>query len=159
MRAQNHKEINAVYWKFSGYLVACIFTGIFVFFCYIRTSDAEVDQIVSKTEEYDNIYIRQIDLVSRIDSLYHYAGMINTELRDIPLLNSVAKQRQEIISMMEGMNSKDIRIYQKLMTDVNLFLGVKDSIRIAKIDENMVKTDLQRCTDDSRRASRRTTVR
>ncbi|MDU1906550.1 MAG: type VI secretion system TssO [Dysgonomonas sp.] len=158
MRAQNHKEITRGYWKFSGYLIACVFTGVLIYFCYIRTSNIEVDRIVDKTEEYDKIYIKQVDLAERIDSLYLYTTMFNTNLNDVQLLHSVSKRKQEVLSMMEGLNNRDIRLYKKLMGEVNDFLGVKDSIRLSKTEEDMVKTDLIKCTEDNKQASRQLTI-
>jgi hypothetical protein len=158
MRAQNHKEITKGYLKFSGYLVVCIFTGVLIYFCYIRTSNIEVDRIVEKTEEYDKIYVKQIDLANRIDSLYRYTMMFNTNKNDIHLLRSVSSRKQEILSMMDDMSSRDIRLYQKLMSEVNVFLGVKDSIRTAKSEESMIKTDLLKCTEENKQASRQLTI-
>ncbi|MFV0332151.1 MAG: type VI secretion system TssO [Dysgonomonas sp.] len=158
MRAQNHKEITKGYWKFSGYLIACVFTGVLIYFCYIRTSNIEVDRIVEKTEEYDKIYVQQIDLANRIDSLYQYMMMFNTNKNDIHLLRSVSSRKQEILSMMDDMSSRDIRLYQKLMSEVNVFLGVKDSIRMAKTEEGLIKTDLLKCTEENKQASRQLTI-
>lgn len=93
---KNSKDITRGYWRFSGYLIACVFTGVLIYFCYIQTSKVEVDRIVSKTEEYDKIYVKQTDLVNRIDSLYYYTTMFNTNLNDAHLLNSVSRHKQEI---------------------------------------------------------------
>lgn len=158
MHAQNNKEINRGYWKFSGFLIACVFTATLIFFCYNQTSNIEVSRIVDKTDEYDKIYVKQIDLVTRIDSLYYYTTMFNTNLNDAYLLNSVSRRKQEIFSMMEDMNSRDIRLYQKLMSEVNIFLSVKDSIRQTRIEEDLVKTDLLKCADENKQASRQLTI-
>lgn len=158
MRAKNHKEITKGYLKFSGYLLACIFIGVFIYFCYMQTSNVEVNRIVEKTEEYDKIYVKQIDLANRIDSLYQYTTLFNTNLNDAHLLHSVSKRKQEILSMMDNMSSGDVRLYQKLMSEVNVFLGVKDSIRMAKTEEGLIKTDLLKCTEDNKQASRQLTI-
>ncbi|MDR1502893.1 MAG: type VI secretion system transmembrane protein TssO [Prevotella sp.] len=158
MRSQNHIEITKGYLRFSGYLVVCILTGVLIYFCYIRTCKIEVDRIVDKTEEYDKIYVKQIDLAGRIDSLYRYTMMFNTNLNDAHLLRSVSNRKQEILSMMDDMGSRDIRLYQKLMSQVNIFLGVKDSIRTAKTEEGMIKTDLLKCTEENKQASRQLTI-
>jgi len=158
MRAKNHKDITRGYWKFSGYLVACVFTGILIYFCYLHTTKIEVGRIVDKTEEYDKIYVKQIDLSNRIDELYNHILMFNTNKNDAHLLSSVSRQKQEILSMMDNMNNNDIRLYQKLMGEVNVFLGIKDSIRIAKEDEDMIKEDLMKCMDENKQTSRRLTI-
>lgn len=158
MRAHNHLSITRGYLKFTGFLAACVFTGVLIYFCYVRTSNIEVDRIVEKTEEYDKIYVRQTDLAGRIDSLYRHAIRFNTNLNDAQLLNSVSRRKQEVLSMMEGMSSRDVRLYRKLMNEVNVFLAVKDSIRMTKTDEELLKTDLLKCTEENRQASRKLTL-
>lgn len=158
MRAKNHKEITKAYWKFSGYLVACVCIGVLIYFCYIKTAGIEVDRIVKKTEEYDKIYVRQIELANRIDSLYRYTTMFNTNLNDVYLLHTVSNRKQEILSDMEDMSSRDVRLYQKLMSEVNTFLSVKDSIRMLKNEEELVKADLLKCVEDNKQTSRRLTI-
>ncbi len=158
MRAQNHKEITKSYWKFSGYLAACVLVGVLTYFFYTRTSVVEVQRIVEKTEEYDKIYVQQIDLAGRIDTLYQYTSMFNTNKNDVLLQNSVSRRKQEIISSMESMSGRDIRLYQKLMSQVNSFLSIKDSIRTAKIDEELVRSDLMKCVEDNKQTTRKVTL-
>lgn len=158
MRAQNHKEITHGYLKFSGFLALCIVIAVLINLCYTKTSDVEVDRIIDKTEEYDKIYVRQIDLSNRIDTLYQYTSMFNTNLNDAHLLHSVSRRKQEILSMMDDMSSRDVRLYQKLMTEINVFLSVKDSIRIAKSTEDLIKSDLLICTEENKLISRKLTI-
>ena len=158
MRAKNSKDVTIGYFKFSGYLMASVFTGVLIYFCYIHTSNTEVTRILDKTVEYDKIYVQQIDLSNRIDSLYSYTTMFNTNLNDVHLLRSVSKRKQEIISTMDNMNGRDVRLYQKLMSEVNVFLSVKDSIRLTKTEEDMIRTDLLKCVEENRQTSRRLTI-
>jgi hypothetical protein len=129
-----------------------------IYFCYVRTSDIEVSRIVEKTVEYDKIYVRQTELANRIDSLYQYTMLFNTRLNDVHLLSSVSRRKQEILTMMDDMSGRDIRLYRKLMGQVNTFLGVKDSIRTARTEEGLLKADLLNCTEDNKQASRRLTL-
>jgi hypothetical protein len=158
MHAKNHTAITLGYWKFSGYLIACVFTGVLICYCTLHTNQVEVSRIVDKTEEYDKTYVKQIDLAGRIDSLYQYTQLFNTNLNDAHLLNSVSRRKQEILSLMEDMSSRDVRLYQKLMSQVNTFLSVKDSIGRAKTEEDLIKTDLLKCSQDHRQASRQLTI-
>ena len=158
MRAQNSKDITIGYCKFSGYLMASVLTGVLIYFCYIRTSNVEVNRIIEKTVEYDKIYVKQIDLSNYIDSLYSYTTRFNTNLNDVRLLRSVSDRKQEILSIMNDMNSRDVRLYQKLMSEVNVFLSIKDSIRLAKTEESMIKTDLLKCTEENKQTSRKLTI-
>ena len=158
MRAQNHKEIYRAYWKFSGFLAATVLVGVLTYFFYMRTSVIEVQRIVDKTEEYDQIYVLQTDLADRIDSLYQYTTLSNTGKNDALLQNSVSRRKQEIIRSMEDMDGSDVRLYQKLMSQVNTFLSIKDSIRTAKIDEELVRSDLLKCVEDNKQTTRKVTL-
>ncbi|WP_165024408.1 type VI secretion system TssO [Dysgonomonas sp. ZJ279] len=158
MRAQNNKEIYKGYLRFSLYLVTCVITGVLIYFCYTKTSNIEVNRIVEKTEEYDKIYVQQTELIGRIDSLYLYMNLFNTNLNDVQLQHTVSKRKQDIIASMEDMNGRDIRLFQKLMSEVNTFLSIKDSIRISKIEEELVRTDLLKCVEENKQTSRRLTI-
>lgn len=155
MRAQNHKEIYRAYWQFSGYLAICVVIAVFSFYFYRQTSQIEVNKIVDKTEEYDKIYVKQMDLINRIDSLYSYTTLFNTNLNDASLLNSVTRRKQEIISDMEGMSGSDVRLHRKLTTEFNTFLSIKDSIRLLKTEEELVKSDLMKCMEENRNTTRK----
>lgn len=158
MKAQNNREIYKAYLRFSLYLAACVSIGVLIYFCYVKTSIIEVERIVDKTEEYDKIYVRQIELASRIDSLYQYVSLFNTNLNDAHLQHSVSRRKQEILSSMDDMNSRDIRLYRRLMSQINTFLGVKDSIRLFRIEEDMVKNDLFKCVEENKQTSRKLTI-
>lgn len=158
MRAKNHRAINKAYFKFSGYLIACVAVAVLIYYCTNQTEKIEVNRIVDKTEEYDKIYVRQIDLANRIDSLYYYTMMFNTNLNDVYLLDAVSRRKQEILSLTEDMSSRDVRLYQKLASEINNFLAVKDSIRLIRVEEDLLKTDLRKCVEDNKQVSRQLTI-
>lgn len=155
MRAQNNKEIYKAYWKFSGYLAACVIIGTIIYWCYIQTSKVEVQKIVDKTEEYDKIYVRQTELTSRIDTLFLYVMMLNTNKNDAMLINSISKRKQDILSSMDDLSRRDIRLYQQLVSQTNTFLNAKDSIRTLRINEDLIKNDLMKCMEDNKQTTRK----
>lgn len=158
MQSQNHAEITQGYWKFSLFLAACVALGVTTYACYLQTSKTEVGRIVDKTEEYDRIYVRQTELVGRIDTLYQYMQLFNTDKNDLALQNAVSKRKQEILSTMEDMSGRDVKLYQKLMSQVNTFLGVKDSIRQLTIQEDLLRSDLKKSMDENKQLSRKITI-
>ncbi|MFV0345485.1 MAG: type VI secretion system transmembrane protein TssQ [Bacteroidales bacterium] len=123
MKSKNYKEVTNAYLKFSGFLIASVLLGVLIFFCYVQTNKVEVNRIVEKTQEYDKIYVQQLELVSKVDTLFSYTIGFNTNLNDVELLNAVSSRKQQISSYMDGMSSKDVRLYQKLITEYNGFLG------------------------------------
>lgn len=155
MKAQNHQEINKAYLKFSGYLAACVAIGVLSFSFYKQAERVEVSRIVAKTGEYDKIHAGQTDLVGRIDSLYYYTALLNTTLNDAALMNVVNRRKQELQSEINGMNGSDVRLYKLLVAEYNGFLGVKDSIRLLRQEEELVKSDLMKCMEENRNTTRR----
>jgi hypothetical protein len=158
MKAKNNNDINRGYLRFSCFLVACIFIGISGYSLYMKTVEIELNRIVEKTSEYDKIYVRQNDLVNRIDSLYQYINLFNTNLNDALLLNLVSERKQEILASMEDMNSRDIRLYQKLTSEMNTFFDMKDSIRLLTSEEILVKRELKKCIENNKQAVRKLTL-
>ncbi len=158
MKAKNHQEITKGYLNFSLFLAFCVAIGVTAYYCYLQTNQVEVNRIVEKTEEYDKIYVQQVELVSRIDSLYQYMLLFNTNKNDAMLQNVVSKRKQEILASMEDMNGRDIKMYQKLMSQVNTFLSTKDSIRVLKTEEDLIRIDLKKCMEENKQASRKLTI-
>lgn len=54
-----------------------------------------------------------------------------------------------------SMDERDCMIYRKLVNDLNIFLRIKDSIRIVSIQESLVREDLLRCVDENKQISRK----
>ncbi|GHT34838.1 hypothetical protein FACS189434_11670 [Bacteroidia bacterium] len=158
MKPQNNKAIYRAYWQFSLYLSACVLTGAAIYFFYTNTSETEVERIVEKTEEYDQIYVRQTDLTDKIDTLFRYVNMFNTNKNDVLLMKAVSKRKQEIVTGMEDMSSRDVRMYQKLVSEVNSFLNIKDSLRTTQEEGDMVRKELKQCIDDNKLIKRKMTI-
>jgi len=158
MRAQNSKDILTGYLQFAGYLAITVSIGVIIYWTYLQTSKTEVERIVNKTEEYDRVYVRQIELSGRIDSLYQYTTLFNTNMNDALLHNSVSKRKQEILTSLDEMNNSDVRLHKRLISQINTFLAVKDSIRTARTEEDLVKKDLQKCMEDNKQTTRKLTI-
>jgi len=123
MKPKNNKEIWKSYWLFSFYLVCSVGIAVLVYSLYVKTSKVEVNQIVSKTEESDKIYVQQIELTQKIDSLYKYTTMFNTNLNDGLLLNAVSKRKQDILTDIEKLSDKDAKLYTTLMMNLRSILS------------------------------------
>lgn len=154
VKPQNNKDIWKAYRVFSLYLAGSVSIAVLIYSFYINTSIVEVDRILAKTEESDKIVVQQIELTQKIDSLYAYTAMFNTNLNDGLLLNAVSKRKQDVLTDIEKLNAKDAKLYHALMQEINIFLSVKDSIRLLRIEEDLVKTDLQKCMDNNKNAMR-----
>jgi hypothetical protein len=158
MRVQNQTAINIGYFKFLAFLLASVFIGVLIYFTYMRTSEVEINRIVEQTAEYNRVHVRQIELTNRIDELYHYISLLNTGRNDAHLMNAISRRKQEIISMMSDINNRDVRLHQQLMSQMAVFLDVKDDIRLVTIEEDLVRADLLQCIEENRQATRRINI-
>jgi hypothetical protein len=158
MKAKNSKDITRGYGIFSLYLASCVVVAVFAYFCYLRTSVVEVKRIISKTGEYDAIHQYQTDITAQIDTLYYYSGMFNSGLSDDRLQSAVNLRKQEILSGIDKFSEHDIRLHRKLLNQLITFLNIKDSIRSLKNEEDMIKSELKKCMEENRQATRRITV-
>ena len=80
-------------------------------------------------------------------------------LRLLMILQSVVSTRKmNLLKYVQGMDTKDCRLYRQLLENLNIFLGVKDSIRLLNIQEEMVKKDLMQCIQDNWKTRRNLNV-
>lgn len=160
MKPKNNAEVKKAYLKFSGYLTACIVLAVVIFACFLKTSTVEVKRIMEKTIEYDKIYAKEIELSGSVDSVYQYMKLMNTSPRinDLLLQSTVSTRKMSLIKYTGTMDEKDCRLYKKLLGNINLFLGIKDSIRLMNIQEEMVKKDLMQCIQDNWKTRRNMNV-
>jgi hypothetical protein len=123
----------------------------------MKTSSIEVQGILDKTEEYDKIYTNQLMLIESVDSIYQYTSLLNTspQINDILLQSIISTRKMNLLDYLNSMDERDCRIYKKVINDLNVFLKIKDSIRITSIQEELVRSDLLRCVDENKQVSRK----
>lgn len=127
-----------------------------VFSCFLKTSTIEVKSIMAKTLDYDRIYTREIDLATGVDSVYQYMKLMNTSPRinDVLLQSIVSTRKMDLLKSTQNIDNADCVLYSNLLNQINTFLSIKDSIRIMKIQEDMVRQDLLQCIRDNRKTRR-----
>lgn len=157
MKTENSKEVRIAYLKFTGYLLATIVLTVFIIYFFMKASSVEVESILSKTEEYDKIYSKQLMLTASVDSVFQYVSLLNTspKINDLLLQSVISNKKMTLLDNLNSMNDKDCRIYKKVINDMNIFLRTKDSIRIINIQEDLVRSDLLRCVDENKQVVRR----
>ncbi|RHH07902.1 type VI secretion system transmembrane protein TssQ [Bacteroides fragilis] len=157
MKTENSKEVRIAYLKFTGYLLATIVLTVFIIYFFMKASSVEVESILSKTEEYDKIYSKQLMLTASVDSVFQYVSLLNTspKINDLLLQSVISNKKMALLDNLNSMNDKDCRIYKKVINDMNIFLRIKDSIRIINIQEDLVRSDLLRCVDENKQVVRR----
>lgn len=146
--------------KFAGGLLLSTALSMALLTGFIRTNGSEYKLMESKTAEYDKIYARQIALVDKVDSLYNYLLLMgsNDRLNQVMLQKVVSTRKMELMEELESMDEKDVRIYNNLASQINVFLDTKEAIRKAVIEESLVRNDLMRCIQDNKQAARKLTL-
>lgn len=157
MKALNNKTIRKEYFHFSGYFILTVMVTVGSLYFFMKTSSIEVKKILEKTEEYDRIYTRQLSLTQSVDSIYEYISLLNTspKINDLLLQNVISKKKISLQENLSSMDERDCMIYKKLVDDLNIFLRIKDSIRIVSIQEDLIREDLLRCVNENKQISRR----
>ena len=156
MKPKNNKDVRNGYLRFSFLLAACIAWSVLFFSCFLKTSTIEVKSIMAKTLDYDRIYTKEIDLATGVDSVYQYMKLMNTSPRinDVLLQSIVRTRKMDLLKSTQNIDNADCVLYSNLLNQINTFLSIKDSIRIMKIQEDMVRQDLLQCIRDNRKTRR-----
>ena len=116
--------------------------------------------IMAKTVEYDNIYSAELNMVVAVDSIYQYMSLMNSspKINDLLLQSVVSNRKMQLQNQINALDEKDFLLYKKLAGNINVFLGVKDSIRLAEKEESILREDLMRCVKENREISRKLKV-
>lgn len=146
--------------EFAGGLLISTALSMALLTGFIHTNGSEYKLMESKTQEYDKIYARQIALVDKVDSLYNYLVLMgsNDRLNQVVLQKVISTCKMELIEELQIMDSKDVLLYKKLASQINVFLDTKEAIRKAVIEESLVRKDLMRCIQDNKQATRKLTL-
>ncbi len=157
MKAINHKSVWKGYLSFSIYMLITILFFVLMTFCYFSTYTHELSQIESRTDVFDHTFTSQIDVVERVDSLYNYIVLVNSDARinNIAVKHAVSDRKMSLLTDLSRMNDSDMLLYKQLINSMNRFLAVKDSIGILSNMEDIVRQDLNRCITADRQAARK----
>lgn len=160
MKAKNRKEVTAAWLKFSLFLIGTVIMAVVIFYCYIHTSVVELRRIEHKTLEYDRIYSLQLETTAKVDSLVYLVHLLNSNERinDVLLQNMISSKKMGLLSHLEKMPEKDVRLYKMVALQFNSFLNAKDSIRLLSIEEQMIKEDLIRCINNNKAVARQLSI-
>ena len=80
------------------------------------------------------------------------------KINDLLLQSVVSNRKMQLQNQINALDEKDFLLYKKLAGNINVFLGVKDSIRLAEKEESIVREDLMRCVKENREISRKLKV-
>jgi hypothetical protein len=158
MRAKNNREVVRAIAHFSAYLAASIALATGIYSSFMQTSIVEVQKILDKSSNYDNLQMRQVVLTETVDSIYHYAMLINSSdvfINQSAMFNTVSIKSIAFNDNIEGMSNDDCLIYRKLSGKLGDFIQLKDSIRVAQLTLDVLKDEYMRCIDNNKNMRRR----
>ncbi|WP_455593512.1 type VI secretion system transmembrane protein TssQ [Bacteroides sp.] len=157
MKAINHTLVFKGYMTFSVCMALVVSLFMLMSYCFISTLMYESAKIETRAMVFDKVFSTQVAVVDRVDSLYNYMALINSshKVNDVMIQNVASTKKMQLLDDIGNMNEKDVLLYKGLVTNVNKFLSVKDSIRILKNQEETLKEDLQRCIASEQQASRK----
>ncbi|GAF05243.1 type VI secretion system TssO [Saccharicrinis fermentans] len=160
MKPKNNAQIRFAYALFALSLVSAALVGVLSVFFFIRTAQAELALIGSKTQEYDRINACQIEMIGRIDTLYNYMQMLNSseKINDVLLQKTISNKKMTLLNALNQIPEDDSYLFRKLTKQVNTFLNVNDSIRLLAIEERLAKEELTRCIEDNKQLVRKLSI-
>lgn len=160
MRPKNNIQIRKGYLFFCISLLSTAGVTVLLIFLFIGTAKAELQRIDSKTYEYDRINACQVELVDQMDDIYKYMSLLNSseKINDVLLQNLISTKKMTFFNSLEQIPKKDAVIYKKLASQINIFLNVKDSIRVLTQEEVTVKEELVRCIEDNKQLVRKLSI-
>lgn len=156
MKALNEKEVVKSHIKFAAHLSVLIVLTLFFIHTFLKTSEAEITEIKSKTSDCEKIFSMQTELCDDIDEFFtRYRAFdarddVNAEF----LMRSIVDRKMEITKKISQLPTNDVKIHSFMMTKMDGFLRVRDSISVMKKEENRVKEDLFMCNGDYRKLNK-----
>jgi hypothetical protein len=158
MKAKNNKDVIRAVVYFSAYLFASVVLAVGIYSSFMQTSIVEVRHILAKSGKYDHLQMSQVVLTETVDTMYYYAMLINSSevLVNQPAMFTLLSNKS--ISLNEtiaGLNQDDCLNYKKLSGKLGDLIQLKDSIRTAKVELDVLKDEYMRCIEKNKNMRRR----
>lgn len=150
MRALNEKEALILSAKFAAHLMALVVLTLFFIFSFFRTSRSEIAEINLKTGDSEKIYMMQLELCDDIDELFNrYRSFevvenVNSEF----LMRSIIDRKMEISKKISQLPEEDVKFHSFMLSKMDGFLRVRDSISTMREEELRLKNDLFKCNEE-----------
>ncbi len=156
MKALNEKETMMKHVEFMVHMMALIIMTLLFVFSFLKTSEAEISEIQSKTSDCERIFMVQMELCDDIDDFFtRYRAFdgkddVNAEF----LMRSIVDRKMEMTKKISLLPTNDVKIHSFMMSKMDGFLRVRDSISSVKKEENRVKEDLFMCNRDYKKLNK-----
>ncbi len=148
MKALNEKEVLVSYVKFVAYLVFLIVLTQLFFFTFLKTSESEISEIKLKSGDSEKIFKMQVKVCDDMDEFFdRYRSFdMRDDLSSDLIMRSIVDKKMAISKNLDQLPEKDVKVHAFLLSRMDDFLRVRDSISEVKPKENRVKKELFLCT-------------
>jgi len=158
MNAKNNSDVSKAILRFSGYLFATIVLAVCVFSLFMKTSLVEVNRIIGKTSNYDQIQMKQVHLTESFDSLYYYSTLLNADdiyLNRSVMHNMLSMRSIQLKNELGEVTKDDCLLYHHLSGRMTGFILLKDSIHLTELEVDRLRDEYVRCINRNKEITRR----
>jgi len=158
MKAKNSESVTKGYVLFAIALSCSILVATGCVYSFVITSNKEIACIEKRSLEYDAAFERQVMLTDKVDSLYRDLALLNSSRRinELLLQNRISGRVMRLTDTINKQDAGEALLYQKMSSQINDLLEIKESIRVLHAQVEQTKSDLQRCIQDNRDVNRET---
>lgn len=150
MKSLNGKEVLLAYVKFTACMVILIVLVQLFIFSFLRASEAEITEIKMKTGDSEIIFREQSELCDKYEEIFSLcrAFDVSDNSRSDFLMQSIASRKKDIEGRIEELPKKDVQLHSFMLSKMNEFFRVRDSISALKKEEKKIKDDFLMCSGD-----------
>ncbi len=132
------------FWLLFVVLLAATFVPAYAF---VWASGQQHKAFIAGLQSHRQMLNKQILLHDKVDSLYGYIGMVNSQKVNnyLFLEKYISDVKNDITTVIGEDSSGRFNAYKHMMNTLNRQLLLKDSIVKAEARENLIKTDLVSC--------------
>ncbi|MFD2934966.1 type VI secretion system TssO [Spirosoma flavum] len=149
MKSLNHKEISQAFNRFMAWFASLLLVTITCVYSYVKTSSNQLSRLSQQKEAFDQIFLRDAMLTDKVDSLYNYMSLLNTDrIRDDRQMQRLITKKKEEFTKLVTQQQKTQRyfvVYNRLFSHINEMLLMKDSLNKAMVEEGDLRDELKDC--------------
>ena len=115
----------------------------------VQTSSRQATQLIQQKDSFDQIFYTDAMLADKVDSLYTYMSLMNTNrLQDDQQLQRLVTRKKEEFTRLVSQQQKTqpyFVVYNRLFSHVNEMLLLKDTLNKSMSEEMDLREELKDC--------------
>ncbi|QMW03007.1 type VI secretion system TssO [Spirosoma foliorum] len=149
MKSLNHKEIKQAFNHFFTWFTSLLVVTILCVYSCVQTSLRQATQLIQQKEAFDRVIYTDAMLADKVDSLYTYMSLMNTNRNqdDQQLQRLVTRKKEEFTRLVSQQQKTQqyFVVYNRLFSHVNEMLLLKDSLNKSMVEEGDLRDELRGC--------------